>query len=131
MASSPRQEESGIRSFLGLAAPCSRLLWLGPCVSYAGPLRVFIFAAPVPAMPALTERPMTEATVLGGCSISGAGVLFWGPSGRAGTGMPGFPCGCSVLGGCSVSGVGALFWDSGAVAGVLAWLAVALCDRLP
>ena len=50
----PAAEESGS----GLAAPCSRWLWMWPLhldLLCFGPLRVFMFAAPVSAMPALTE----------------------------------------------------------------------------
>ena len=41
-AQRPAAEESGI----GLAAPCSRWLWLGPCISYAlATARIFIRGA--------------------------------------------------------------------------------------
>ena len=49
--SSLRQGESGS----GLAAPCSRRLWLGPCISYAWATARIYIAAPVSAMPALTQ----------------------------------------------------------------------------
>ena len=50
-ASRPAAEESGC----GLAAPCSVWLWLGHCISYAlANARIYI-AAPVSAMPALTQ----------------------------------------------------------------------------
>ena len=50
-ASRPVAEESGS----GLAAPCSRRLWLGPCISYAWATARIYIAAPVSAMPALTQ----------------------------------------------------------------------------
>ena len=59
-ASRPVAEESGS----GLAGPCSRWLWMWPLhLLCFGPLRVFIFAAPVSAMPALAERSIPLAGI--------------------------------------------------------------------
>jgi hypothetical protein len=50
-ASRHAAEESGS----GLAAPCSRCLLLGPCISFALATARFYIAAPFSAMPALTS----------------------------------------------------------------------------